>query len=105
MTQALNARTREARGLKPLENMLREGSHVPVGTAACDNHIVGDRGLAPEVDRNDVFGFVFVEGLEDELDETLAAFAAAPLTYQRSFSLSDASRCQRTTLASAAQSG
>jgi hypothetical protein len=36
--------------------------------AAGHDHLVGDRGLTLKLDRDDIFGFVFVEGLEDELE-------------------------------------
>jgi hypothetical protein len=47
--------------------MAGKRGHVAARAAAGNNHLIGDRGLTLEVDRDDIFGFVFVEGMEDEL--------------------------------------
>lgn len=102
MTKTLDAGMAVARFLEPLQNVVGERAHMAVRSAASHDHLIGDRGLTLKVDRDDFFGFVFVEGLEDELEETLAVLPAAPLTCQSSFSLSDASEQQAFRLALAA---
>ena len=46
-----------------LFEMLGQGQHLPGRAAARDHHLVGDRRLAGEIDRDDVLGLAVLEGL------------------------------------------
>lgn len=69
--------------LKPLRQMFGRGADMARRAPAGDNHVIGQRRLTRQANRNDIFGFVFFEGIENELDEFLAHGLAMTMTGQR----------------------
>jgi hypothetical protein len=45
-----------------LDELVGDGRHVAGGSAGGDDHVVGKRAFAVEIDRQDILGFGVIEG-------------------------------------------
>ena len=56
--------------LQLLEDLIGDGAHMPVRPARRHDHMVGEAGLAGDVDVDDILGLGFIERCEDGFDRT-----------------------------------
>jgi hypothetical protein len=52
--------------------MFGHGADLPAGAAAGDDHVIGDRAFAHQVDGGDLFGLVVVERFDDQVAQRVA---------------------------------
>jgi hypothetical protein len=57
-----------------IAQFIRRCGYLPGRGPGCDDHIVGNGGLALQVDGNDIFDFIFVESLQDKIMQFVLDF-------------------------------
>lgn len=53
------------------DHPFRERDHLARGTSGCDHHVIGDGGLAEQIDNDEVFGLAILEGALDPVEQAL----------------------------------
>ena len=69
MRQALDADAGDAPLLQRLDDVVGDRPHMAVRAAAGDDHVIGDRGLAFQIDADGVGGFLIVEPRQNDLQD------------------------------------